>query len=125
MTSFRNRPNPDFIAEVRFLPAEEGGRQGPVHTGYRADQDFGVLDNGVHVLNGGEHVFQATEWLQLGEVAMADVRMVVPEYQFGRLSEGFTYTIQEGARVVGHGKIVEIIDQRMLRLVPSDTIEEC
>jgi len=76
------------------------------------------------MLNSAEHVFQASEWLQLGELAIADVRLLVPEYQFGRLSEGFTYKIQEGAHVVGHGKIVEIIDQRMRRAVSSASTEE-
>jgi hypothetical protein len=28
---------PDFLAEVRFLAPEEGGRRGPVVQGYRAD----------------------------------------------------------------------------------------
>lgn len=37
----------------------------------------------------------------------------VPEYQFGKLSEGLEFTIQEGNKIVGTGRVAKVLNAAM------------
>ena len=113
MTRFPNRPAPDAVADVGFLTTREGGRQNPVRSGYRCSHDMGVLANGQAILNDAEHVFDGEGLAVLGATRRSRMRFLALEYQFGRLHAGLVFTLCEGAKIVGHGTIVEIIDARL------------
>ena len=38
---------------------------------------------------------------------------LAPEYQKGRLSPGFKFTVQEGARIVGHGVVAKVVNEAL------------
>ena len=97
------------------MTPEEGGRQGPVKSGYRCAHDMGVVANGQAILNDAEHVFRHDEWTALGHAWQSQMRFLAPEYQYARLYPGLGFTLQEGTKIVDCGTIIEIIDARMRR----------
>jgi translation elongation factor EF-Tu-like GTPase len=104
---------PHIVAEVRFLTTAEGGRNGGIGTGYRPTHDMGHPDG---ILNDGKHDYLDREWVELGDVVFANITFLVPDYQFGRLHEGFGFKIQEGSKIVGHGVIRAVFDPQMRKL---------
>jgi translation elongation factor EF-Tu-like GTPase len=97
----------DFIAKIRFLTTEEGGRLGPVKSGYRPDHNFGLRGE----INGAQHDYGNEDiWVALGETVSARLSLVAPRYQRGRLYSGMGFTIQEGSKLVGRGSVVEILN---------------
>jgi translation elongation factor EF-Tu-like GTPase len=100
-----NRP-PDIEAEISFLATSLGGRQQPAMSGYRPTHDFGVAGT----LNDAAHEYIGTESAAPGQTVKANLWFLSPEYQQGRLSVGFSFSVQEGSRVVGHGVVTKIIN---------------
>jgi translation elongation factor EF-Tu-like GTPase len=97
---------PDIVARVHFLSTAEGGRTGPCRTGYRCPHDFGLGGS----LNDGRHEFEAKEWISPGETDVSRITLLNPDAQVGRLYEGFTFTVQEGSRIVGNAVIVTVLN---------------
>ena len=97
------RNPPDIIGLVRFTGTDEGGRRSACKTGYRGALNFG--DPGI--LHDVVHEFDR-EWVAPGEVVTSRMRLLAPEYQTGCLSEGLEFTVHEGTRVVGRGRILEV-----------------
>lgn len=103
---------PDFEAEIYALPTENGGRKSPMLSGYRPNHYFGLPDE----LNDAQHDYPERGKIAPGEKGIALVRLLDPERQKGRLFEGMEFTVQEGNRVVGRGKIVKILKDELKRL---------
>lgn len=101
----------DIEAEIYILCTEEGGRLTPVQTGYRPNHDFG-LDG---VLNDAMHEYIGTDTVGLGDTADAYIWFLFPEYQEGRLFEGMDFTVQEGNKVVGKGKVKKVINAKLAK----------
>jgi translation elongation factor EF-Tu-like GTPase len=104
---------PHIEADVRFLTTAEGGRQSgiaPGPQGYRPTHDFGHPDG---ILNDGRHLYPGCDWVQLGEKVIAEITLLVPDYQYGHLYEGMPFKIQEGSKIVGHGVIRTVLDPKM------------
>ena len=99
---------PDIEAEITYLPTAEGGRRSPAASGYRPTHDFGL-----GTLNDAAHEYVGCEAVAPGETARANMWFLAPEYQKGRLSPGFKFTIQEGARIVGHGVVARVINEAL------------
>lgn len=100
---------PDIEARVTFLPADHGGRTGPVASGYRPNHDFGLPGE----INDAQHEYPGVDWVQPGQTVHALLWLLMPERQKGRLYPGFTFTVQEGPRVVGSGTIVTVVNQTL------------
>jgi len=100
-----NRP-PDIEAEISFLPTEKGGRRSAALSGYRPTHDFGLGGT----LNDAAHEYIECEAVQPGQTANANMWFIAPEYQEGRLSAGFKFTVQEGSHIVGHGTIIKVVN---------------
>lgn len=109
------RPNraPDIEVQVTLLSSEAGGRIGPVSSGYRPNHDFGIEGS----TNDAVHEYPGVERLRPGECARALLWLAFPEAQHGRLYSGFEFTVQEGGRVVGKGKIIQVLNQSLQRVV--------
>jgi translation elongation factor EF-Tu-like GTPase len=101
----------DFEAEVAFLPTAQGGRESPARSGYRASHDFGLEG----ALNDAAHEYVGCESVAPGQSASAKLWLLAPHYQQGRLYSGFNFTVQEGARVVGHGVVTNVINASLQR----------
>jgi len=97
---------PDLKADITFLRTAAGGRSRPVCSGYRPTHDFGLGE----ILNDAHHEYTGADTVQPGDSVQAELWLLVPEYQLGRLYPGFEFTVQEGSRVVGHGVVVEVVN---------------
>ncbi len=100
---------PDIETEISFIPTENGGRQTAVKSGYRANHNFGFEG----MLNDAAHEYIGQESVSPGESVLANIWFLVPEYQTGRLTIGFKFTVQEGAHVVGYGRITKILNDAL------------
>jgi translation elongation factor EF-Tu-like GTPase len=105
-------PNPDLHAEITFLTTEQGGRLGPVKAGYRPSHDFKRPGGEI---NDAAHEYIDREWVPLGVPVDALLQFLDPERQAGRLHVGFEFTVQEGPKIVGHGRIIEILNPLLRR----------
>jgi translation elongation factor EF-Tu-like GTPase len=105
-------PAPDIHAEIVFLSTEEGGRKGPVQSGYFPNHDFHFANGEI---NGAKHEYFTDEPVYPGERVEALLQLLGPERQVGRLYAGFEFTVQEGAHIVGYGKIIEVLNPLLNR----------
>ena len=103
-------PPPDIEAEIHFFAREEGGRRTPCKSGYRPSHDFGIEG----MLNDAVHQYIDKEWVSPGETVLTHLSFLAPETQFGRLYEGFEFTVQEGTRIVGRGRIIRVFNQILI-----------
>ncbi len=108
-----NRPKraPDIEAEIFALPTNQGGRSTPMFSGYRPNHNFGVEG----MLNDATHEYSENGLLTPGESGKANMWVHVPEYQKGRLFIGMEFTVQEGGRLVGTGKITKVFNESLLK----------
>lgn len=100
------RNSPDFIATLRYRTAEEGGRAMPAHSGYRPQIKFGFEE----MQTSGQQVFIGKDTVRPGEAVTAEITMVSPHIFYGRLSCGMYFEFREGARVIGTGEIIELLN---------------
>lgn len=106
---------PDLEAEIQFLATAEGGRATPCRSGYRPNHNFGIPG----ILNDAQHEYLGREWVAPGETVMARLWFLAPEYQEGRLHEGFSFTVQEGGKIVGYGRITRVLNTTLQRTPPA------
>jgi hypothetical protein len=105
---YRRPPTPpDIEAEITLFAS----RKYPVFSGYRPIHDFGIPGS----LNDAQHEYPDTHRLDPGAVGRALLWFVWPEGQAGRLYPGFEFTVQDGAGIVGRGKIVQVLNERLRR----------
>lgn len=76
-------------------------------SGYRPDHDFGLKGE----LNGAQHEYLDREWVDPGETVRALLWLLVPDRQQNRLHEAAEFTVREGVRVVGRGRITRIMNE--------------
>jgi translation elongation factor EF-Tu-like GTPase len=91
-------------AEVHFLAPEEGGRHSPVRPGYRPQ----------FYCEGGNwdaiHDYPGRDEVKPGETVVALLSFLSPEKHRGRVSPGLTFELREGARLVGTGKVLRVLE---------------
>lgn len=95
---------PDIEAEIRFLTTEEGGRNTPVRSGYRPQFYYDRHDWDAH------QEYPDVEWVHPGETARTLLRFLSPDAHLGRVQVGMEFEVREGARVVGRGRVTEILN---------------
>jgi elongation factor Tu len=90
-----------FRAEVYLLSAEEGGRQGPIFTGYRPQIYVRTTDiTGTVALEGATSA-------QPGGIATITVRLA----REVALEPRTRFAIREGGRTVGAGFVTEVLPE--------------
>ncbi len=104
-----NRSPHDIEAEVYALLTSEGGRQSPLLSGYRPNHDFGKNGH----LNDGMHEYPDGGRIDLGHSGRALIWLLCPDENHGLLAVGETFTVQEGSRIVGHGKITGLPNAKL------------
>lgn len=97
---------PDIEAEIYFLPTEQGGRRSPAFSGYRPTHDFHIPG----MFNDAHHEYIGRQQVPPGETALAQLWLLAPEFQVGRLYPGFNFTVQEGARIIGRGTVTKVLN---------------
>lgn len=99
-----NKPLPDIKVQVTFLTHQEGGRRGPVFSGYRPQFFYNGHDWDA------VYTFPEREEVPLGVTTTAYLTFLSPEMHIGRVYVGMRFEAREGQRVVGRGIITKIID---------------
>lgn len=96
----------DFIAELKYLTSEEGGRKTPASSGYRPQIKFPFSE----MQTSGQQVFINKEEVYPGDSVKAQITIISDNYFAGKLYEGLNFEFLEGSRIIGTGVILEIIN---------------
>ncbi len=94
-------PHKKFKASVYVLTKEEGGRHTPFFTNYRPQFYFRTTD-----VTGVIELPQGTEMVMPGDNVNITVELITPI----AIENGTEFSIREGGRTVGAGKVSEIIE---------------
>src|SRR6218665_1204222 len=97
---------PHFIALLQYKSTEEGGRKTAASSGYRPHIKFSFDE----YMTSGMQLFIGTEFVLPGESVSAAISILSFEYFEGKLYEGLEFDFREGARIIGTGKITEIVN---------------
>jgi elongation factor Tu len=108
-----NERKPDFIAEVSYLSTEEGGRRSYAASGYRPHLKF----EGSDYLTSGEQHFPDREKVLPGETATAEISILSVEVFKNKLFVGQPFEFSEGGKLIGRGRIVEIVNSDLQKPV--------
>lgn len=98
----------DFIAELHYRKAEEGGRQTPAKSGYRPQVKF-PFDK---MQTSGQQKFIGKDIAYPGDIVKAEIAITSTEHLKRRLNVGLQFEFREGDRIIGTGRILEIINFR-------------
>ena len=93
-------PHTDFEASVYVLTKEEGGRHKPFFSNYRPQFYFRTTD-----VTGTIELPAGTEMVMPGDNTEMTVELGKPI----AMDEGLTFSIREGGRTVGSGRVVKIL----------------
>jgi elongation factor Tu len=93
-------PHSDFDAQVYVLAKEEGGRHTPFFNGYRPQFFFRTTD-----VTGSINLAEGTEMVMPGDNTEMRVELIAPI----AMEEGLRFTIREGGRTVGAGRVIKIL----------------
>ncbi|MGJ4950458.1 hypothetical protein [Bradyrhizobium sp. HKCCYLS20291] len=97
-------------ARIRLLTSEESGRTQPVRAGYRPNHNFFGPDNNDMTLG----LIDLPDGFELhpGESIDTTVKFSMWPGLDGQIYPGREWRIQEGAKLVGMGTVIEIADQQ-------------
>ncbi|MBR4351013.1 MAG: elongation factor Tu, partial [Bacilli bacterium] len=93
-------PHTNFECQVYVLSKDEGGRHTPFFTKYRPQFYFRTTD-----VTGEVTLPEGTEMVMPGDNVTMTVELIAPI----ALEEGTEFSIREGGRTVGAGKVTKII----------------
>ena len=105
--------HPHVKAEIYYLTTADGGRSTPVHTGYRGQFHFNGTDWDA------AQQFIDTNTCEPGQTVQALIQFA-SLHEIIALFKGFKFEVREGAKTVGMGIIIEILDEG----IQSDTREK-
>jgi len=110
------QPRPTIIAEVVMLAPEDGGRQTLVDEGYVPHvvvQDRAVRHATVDDRGQGNEKYLGVRLILCDGLSAAGVSselkfelMYWPQVDYSKVVPGASFTIREGARIVGHGVVL-------------------
>lgn len=101
----------DFIATLTYRTTENGGRSHYAATGYRPAIKFSFDDR----MTSGEQKFLDKEMVYPGETVLAEIRIVWIDIFKRKLKCGTQFEFYEGARMIGTGEIIEVINEELLQ----------
>jgi elongation factor Tu len=93
-------PHTNFEAQVYVLTKEEGGRHSPFFNNYRPQFYFRTTD-----VTGSVSLPEGTEMVMPGDNTPMTVELIKPI----AMDEGLRFSIREGGRTVGAGRVTKII----------------
>ncbi|TJZ61530.1 hypothetical protein FAZ15_10100 [Sphingobacterium olei] len=99
----------DFIADLQYRTAKGGGRTAPVFSKYRPQIKFEFDE----MQTSGEQTFINKSIVYPGESSEAIVRIIALEYFKNRLEEGMCFEFREGTKVIGTGRITQILNEKL------------
>lgn len=106
MTDLREPHANDFVAELTFPPATNGGPNTAHHSGYRPQLMF---DFSPHQTSGRQIYLKKYTALP-GESVTAMIKMASPNLFYGMLRAGQAFQFLEGDTLIGSGVVIEIFN---------------
>jgi elongation factor Tu len=97
------------MATLKFHTTEEGGRRSPAKSGYRPQIKFAFEE----MQTSGQQIFIEKEMVYPGDTVKSQITMASPMIFKGRLSCGMSFEFREGARVLGTGQIIKILNPEL------------
>jgi len=94
-------PHTEFKAEIYVLKKEEGGRHTPFHNKYRPQFYFRTTD-----VTGEISLDAGREMVLPGDNVSITVKLIAPI----AMDKGLRFAIREGGRIIGAGRITEILE---------------
>ena len=101
--------NSDFIAKLFFLKTNEGGRKTYVKSDYRPQIIFNFDD----FSTSGRQKYLNMEYVFPGDIVNAEIDLLSSDYFNGKLKENMGFKFYEGPNLIGTGKIIHIINQKL------------
>jgi Elongation factor Tu C-terminal domain len=101
--------NVDFVADLKYLTTEEGGRKTPAYSGYRPQVKFEFTE----MQTSGQQKFLDRETVMPGENVKAAIKIISVEYFAHSLTEGMSFEFREGSRIIGNGIVISIINEQL------------
>ncbi len=99
----------DFIALLQYRTTQEGGRKTSAFSKYRPQIKFDFDE----MQTSGEQTFIDKDTVYPGEEVKAAIRLAGVIYFRGRLAEGMLFEFRERPRVIGTGKILQILNDTL------------
>lgn len=94
----------DIEAEITYLPTEHGGRNAPLHSGYRGQFYYDGQD-----WDAPQEFPDVTE-VRPGQTVRTYLWMASPKEHLGKLFPGKVFLIREGNKTVGYGVVRALLD---------------
>ena len=94
----------DIEAEIYFLTSAEGGRSSPAFDNYRPQFYYDGHDWDA------PHLYPDVKQVNPGDTVRAYLGFLSPAEHFGKLYVNMPFQIREGARVVGRGRVTQILE---------------
>ena len=100
----------DFIALLTYYPTSISGRKSHAASGYRPAIKFQFSE----YLTSGRQLFIDKEFVNPGETVKAFIKIIATDIFKGSLTEGMEFDFREGDRIIGTGKILEILNKELI-----------
>lgn len=101
----------DFRAVISYLSANQGGLKIPISSGYRAHIKFEFIEK----QSTAEQIFEEEETIFPDDNIEAQIKLISPEYYTRRLSEGTSFELSHGERLIGTGIIKQVLNSGLKR----------
>lgn len=105
----------DFICELAFLTADEGGRTEIISDIYRPL--FKI--QGLNELTSADVSFLNTDVVVPGDKVEAMVRIIWTAPYEGKLAEQLDFVLREGAQIVAKGVITKVLNEKLKQISSS------
>ena len=101
--------NVDFVADLKFLTIQEGGRTTPAFSGYRPQVKFTFAE----IQTSGQQKFLDKETAYPGDKVKAAIKIISVDYFAHSLTEGMAFDFREGSNIIGTGTITTIFNDNL------------
>ena len=98
-----------FIAELSYLSTENGGRNTAAKSGYRPQVEFDFTEK----QTSGIQKFIGKDEVKPGEKVLAEITVLSPKFFENKLEVGMEFKFNEGSKIIGTGKVIEIQNQSL------------
>jgi len=99
----------DFLAELDHLTTDEGGKNTGALSGYRPQVKFHFSQ----MMTSGQQTFIDKEIVFPGGNVIAKIKILSPQFFEKELFKGLQFEFREGAKVIGKGKVLEVINEKL------------
>lgn len=99
------KTKPHFVANLKYLKSEEGGRLAPATSGYRPGIKFPFYAG----FFSGIQTFIGKDTVISGENIEAEITLLDTNYFKGKLCEGMKFEFYEGSILIGNGIITKLL----------------